>query len=79
MKALREGMERYLKYVVGKANCCFTWQTHHVSHQVYFDFRDLMVVYLFIYPQRVACLLRRVVQEIQHRIATQMEHIKSVR
>ncbi|XP_042451273.1 kinesin-like protein KIN-14C isoform X1 [Zingiber officinale] len=28
-------------------------------------------------PQRVAHLLRRVVQEIQHRIATQMEHIKS--
>jgi len=41
-----------------------------------------MHTYTFTIPfvaQRVACLLRKVVQEIERRISTQAEHLRTVR
>jgi kinesin family protein C2/C3 len=37
------------------------------------------MVNIYFVSQRVACLLRKVVQEIERRISTQAEHLRTVR
>lgn len=38
----------------------------------------MLFIFCFFFPQRVACLLRKVVQEIERRISTQAEHLRTV-
>jgi hypothetical protein len=86
MKALKERVTKYHMYVIGgyiRITSCI----EYVSVSMYLCncnlyVRACMHTYTFTIPfvaQRVACLLRKVVQEIERRISTQAEHLRTVR
>lgn len=56
------------------SNTSCLWSKFHSN----FYITSKLTEFLFMHIQRVACLLRKVVQEIERRICTQAEHLRTV-
>lgn len=73
MKAWAERMVKYLMYDIDITPCM---HIHTYIHTIIYLKTYILFCIIF---QRVSCLLRKVVQEIERRISTQAEHLRTVR
>lgn len=77
MKALKERMTRYHMYASGVV---FRILNKCLFINVFLRLPCVIgMADIYFVSQRVACLLRKVVQEIERRISTQAEHLRTVR